>query len=410
MFKIQNISLTDICKKYGTPLYVYDSQKIIENYSRFVESFQVKKLKIHYACKALSNITILRLFKNLGAGLDCVSIQEVELGLLAGFNPADIVFTPNNISDKEYDNVIKKGVTINVDNMSMLEYIGINHPNVPVYIRINPHLMAGGNSKISTGHIDSKFGISIHQVPNVKRIVERLNIEVIGIHVHTGSDILDSNVFIRAAELVFSVVEQFATVKHIDFGSGFKVKYHHEDLQTEIESFGFHFSKSFNEFCKKMGKDYTLEFEPGKYMVSDCGYFLANANIVKQTTSCTFVGLDSGFNHFIRPMFYEAYHEIENISNPEGDKKIYTVVGYICETDTFGHDRILNEVRKNDKIMFRNAGAYCFTMASNYNSRYRPAEILIHNEKDYLIRKRENMEDITRNQIQPEIADWHVNA
>ena len=406
MFKIQNINPVDLCKEYGTPLYVYDSRKIIDNYARFAESFQVKKLKIHYACKALSNISILRLFKELGAGLDCVSIQEVELGLLAGFSPADIVYTPNNVSDKEYDAVIKKGVTINVDNMSMLEYIGINHPSIPVFIRINPHLMAGGNNKISTGHIDSKFGISIHQVPNVKRIVERLNIEVIGIHVHTGSDILDSNVFIRAAELIFSVVEQFNTVQHIDFGSGFKVKYHHEDLHTEIESFGFHFSKSFNEFCKKMGKVYTLQFEPGKYMVSDSGYFFTNANIVKQTTSCTFVGLDSGFNHFIRPMFYEAYHEIENISNPEGDKKIYTVVGYICETDTFGHDRILNEVRKNDKIMFRNAGAYCFTMASNYNSRYRPAEVLVHKDKAYLIRKRETMDDITKNQIQPELAEW----
>ena len=406
MFSIQNINPIDLCKEYGTPLYVYDSQKIIDNYTRFTESFQVKKLKVHYACKALSNITVLRLFKRLGAGLDCVSIQEVELGLLAGFIPSDIVFTPNNISEHEYNEVIKKGVTINVDNMNMLEYIGMNHPDQAVFIRINPHLMAGGNSKISTGHIDSKFGISIHQVPNVKRIVERLNIDVIGIHVHTGSDILDSNVFIQAAELIFSVAEQFDSVKHIDFGSGFKVKYHHEDLHTEIESFGFHFSQAFNEFCKKMGKEYTLQFEPGKYMVSDSGYFFANSNIVKQTTSCTFVGLDSGFNHFIRPMFYEAYHEIENISNPEGDKKIYTIVGYICETDTFGSDRILNEVRKNDIIMFRNAGAYCFTMASNYNSRYRPAEVLIHKGKSHLIRKRETMEDIIKNQIQPEIADW----
>ncbi|NNC85822.1 MAG: diaminopimelate decarboxylase [Bacteroidia bacterium] len=405
MFNIQDISPEALCKKYGTPLYVYDSQRIIDNYTRFTESFQVKKLKVHYACKALSNVTILQLFNSLGSGLDCVSIQEVELGLMAGFSPNDIVFTPNNISEMEYNEVVKKGVTINVDNMNMLEYMGMNHPNIPLFIRINPHLMAGGNSKISTGHIDSKFGISIHQVPNVKRIVDRLNINIAGIHVHTGSDILDSDVFIHAAELIFSVVEQFDTVQHIDFGSGFKVKYHQDDLHTEIESFGFHFSKAFNAFCTKMGKEYTLQFEPGKFMVSDAGYFFANANLVKQTTSCTFVGLDSGFNHFVRPMFYDAYHEIENVSNPEGDKKIYTIVGNICETDTFGADRILNEVRKNDIIMFRNAGAYCFTMASNYNSRFRPAEVLIHNRQDYMITKRESLKDLVKNQVMPEIDE-----
>ncbi|MFK7952085.1 MAG: diaminopimelate decarboxylase, partial [Ekhidna sp.] len=301
---MKNASLERAVQSYGSPLYVYDSAQMIENYKQFTKAFKVNKLKVHYACKALNNQAILKLFKSLGAGLDCVSVEEVQLGLHAGFAAEDILFTPNNISTQEYEEAIALGVKINVDNLYALEYFGLNHPEIPIYIRINPHLMAGGNSNISVGHIDSKFGISIHQVPNIERIVKKLNINVMGVHVHTGSDILDADVFIKAAELVFSVVEKFETVTHIDFGSGFKVAYKPTDLHTDIAAFGKKFSKSFNEFCEKQGKDYTLEFEPGKYMVSNAGYFVTKANLIKQTTSCTFVGVDSGFNHFVRPMFY----------------------------------------------------------------------------------------------------------
>lgn len=383
-----------IVEEHGDPVYVYDADQIKSNYEHFTSSFGVKNLKVHYACKALNNKAILKLFKKLGAGLDCVSIQEVQLGLRAGFAPDEILFTPNNISEKEYEEAIAAGVKINVDNLYMLEYFGINHPKVPIYIRINPHLMAGGNQKISVGHIDSKFGISIHQVPNVQRIVSKFNLNVQGIHVHTGSDILDGDIFIQAAELVFSVVEKFETVTHIDFGSGFKVAYKENDLYTDIAAFGEKFSASFNAFCEKMGKDYTLEFEPGKYMVSNAGYFLAKINLVKQTTSCTFIGLNTGFNHLIRPMFYNSHHEIENLTDSSGNKKVYSVVGYVCETDTFALDRVLPEAFKGDVIMFRNAGAYCMTMASNYNSRLRPPEVLVKNGKAKLIRRRETLEDL----------------
>ncbi|MEO1254329.1 MAG: diaminopimelate decarboxylase, partial [Bacteroidota bacterium] len=224
-----------------------------------------------------------------------------------------------------------------------------------------------------------------------------------GVHVHTGSDILDADVFIKAAELVFSVVEKFNTVTHIDFGSGFKVAYKPDDLHTDINAFGKKFSKSFNEFCSRQGKEYTLEFEPGKFMVSNAGYFIAKANLIKQTTSCTFIGLDTGFNHLVRPMFYNAYHHIENLSNSTGENKVYNVVGYVCETDSFASDRIIPEVRKGDLLVFKNAGAYCATMASNYNSRPRPAEVLIHNGKDYLIKRRETIEDLLSTQVSAEL-------
>ncbi|MEO9482360.1 MAG: diaminopimelate decarboxylase [Ekhidna sp.] len=396
-------NLVKATESYGSPLYVYDANQMLENYKQFVKAFKVDKLKVHYACKALNNQSVLKLFKSAGAGLDCVSIEEVHLGLHAGYPANDILFTPNNISTEEYEQAIELGVQINVDNLYTLEYFGINHPDIPIYIRINPHLMAGGNQNISVGHIDSKFGISIHQVPNIERIVKKLNINVMGVHVHTGSDILDADIFIKAAELVFSVVEKFETVTHIDFGSGFKVAYKPDDLHTDITSFGKKFSKSFNDFCAKQGKNYTLEFEPGKYMVSNAGYFIAKSNLIKQTTSCTFVGLDTGFNHLIRPMFYNSYHHIENLSNPKGEKKVYNVVGYVCETDSFASDRIIPEVRKGDLLVFKNAGAYCATMASNYNSRPRPAEVLFYNGKDHLIKRRETIEDLLSTQVDADI-------
>lgn len=396
-------SLIKATESHGSPLYVYDGNQMMENYKQFTRAFKVNKLKVHYACKALNNQAVLKLFKSAGAGLDCVSIEEVHLGLHAGFSAEDILFTPNNISTEEYEQALELGVKINVDNLHVLEYFGINHPEIPIYIRINPHLMAGGNQNISVGHIDSKFGISIHQVPNIERIVKKLNINVMGVHVHTGSDILDADIFIKAAELVFSVVEKFETVTHIDFGSGFKVAYKPDDLHTNIASFGKKFSKAFNAFCEKQGRDYTLEFEPGKFMVSNAGYFIAKANLIKQTTSCTFIGLNTGFNHLIRPMFYNAYHHIENISNPAGEKKVYNVVGYVCETDSFASDRIIPEVRKGDLLVFKNAGAYCATMASNYNSRPRPAEVMFYKGKEYLIRRRETIEDLLSTQMATEI-------
>ena len=337
----------------------------------------------------------------MGSGLDCVSIQEVKMGLLAGFSPEDIMFTPNNISEEEYDLVVKMGVKINIDNLEMLEYFGANYPQVPVCVRINPHMMAGGNRKISVGHIGSKFGISIHQVPHLQTIVKSFNMTVEGVHVHTGSDILDSDIFIAASKLILSVVDQFDKVKYVDFGSGFKVAYEDNGLSTDIGQFGKDFSKMWNNYCKKRGESLELKFEPGKYMVSNAGYFAVKVNVIKQTTATTFIGVDSGMNHLIRPMFYDAYHDIVNLSNPDGKKKIYSVVGYICETDTFASDRQLSEVRKDDLLLFKNAGAYCYSMASNYNSRYRPCEVLWYEGQDYLIRKRETFDDLIMNQLDP---------
>jgi diaminopimelate decarboxylase len=397
--------LLKIAEDFGSPVYVYDAEKIESQYNRLTNAFKgVKKLKLNYAVKALSNISILKLFKSLGSGIDTVSIQEVQLGLAAGFSPEQIIFTPNGVSLNEIEEAAKLGVKINIDNLSILEQFGTKHPNVPVCIRINPHVMAGGNANISVGHIDSKFGISIHQIPHIIRIVENTKMTINGIHMHTGSDILDIEVFLYASEILFETAKQFKNLDFIDFGSGFKVPYKAGDIETNIEELGKKLSARFNEFCKEYGKDLTLAFEPGKFLVSESGSFLTKVNAVKQTTSTVFAQVDSGFNHLIRPMLYGSHHDINNISNPKGRERFYTVVGYICETDTFGNNRRINEINEGDILCFKNAGAYCFSMASNYNSRFRPAEVLWYNNKAHLIRKRETFEDIINNQIEVDFS------
>lgn len=398
---MQNELLLEVAQQFGSPVYVYDAEKIISQYQRLTNAFaKVEKLRINYAVKALSNISVLKLLKQEGSCLDTVSIQEVQLGLKAGFEPKNIIFTPNGVSLEEIEAVSALGVQINIDNLSILEQFGAKHPNVPVCIRINPHVMAGGNANISVGHIDSKFGISVHQLPLLLRIVENTKMRINGIHMHTGSDILDIEVFLYAAEILFDTALKFKNLEFLDFGSGFKVPYKPDDIETNIEELGEKLSERFNEFQKQYGKKLTLAFEPGKYLVSESGYFLTKVNVVKQTTSTVFAGVDSGFNHLIRPMFYNSYHHIENISNPDGRPRFYSVVGYICETDTFATNRRIAEITEGDILCFKNAGAYCFSMASNYNSRFKPAEVMIYNNQPHLIRERENMDDILRNQIE----------
>jgi len=401
---LENEQLVALAEQYGTPLYVYDADKMALQFKTLNNAFEGINLKIKYAAKALSNISVLKWMKQQGAGLDVVSIQEAYLGIEAGYTPAEILYTPNCVSINEIVEAVEMGLTINIDNISILEQFGHKYKNtVPCCIRLNPHIMAGGNSNISVGHIDSKFGISILQMRHLLRVIETYNINVIGLHIHTGSDILDSEVFLRGTEIIFEAAENFPDLEFIDFGSGFKVAYREGDITTDINSLGKELSKRFKEFCLARGKELELWFEPGKFLVSEAGYFLASVNVIKTTPATVFVGLDTGMNHLLRPMMYNSFHTIENVSNPSSTKRVYTVVGYICETDTFGTDRKLSEVRENDIIAIKNAGAYGYSMASNYNSRFRPAEVLVKDGKDYLIRKREVIDDILKNQILVEL-------
>ncbi|WP_290796142.1 diaminopimelate decarboxylase [Flavihumibacter sp. UBA7668] len=400
MSYLSDETLVQLAQEYGTPLYVYNANQISEQYNKLQSAFSKVNARFFYACKALSNINILKYVESLGASLDCVSIHEVQLGLKAGFTPDRILFTPNCVDFAEVDEGKKLGVNINIDNISILEQFGARYKGTyPICIRFNPHIMGGGNYKISTGHIDSKFGISIHQLRHIERVVKSTGLNIEGIHMHTGSDIKDVNVFLQGLEVMFELATHFPNLKFIDLGSGFKVPYQDGDVQTDIDLLGQKVAEAFEAYKVETGKELQVWFEPGKFLVSESGYFIVKANVIKQTTATVFVGVNSGFNHLIRPMFYDAYHRIKNISNPNGSDRIYTVVGNICETDTFAWDRTLNEVREGDFLVFYNAGAYGFEMSSNFNSRLKPAEVMLLDGESKLIRRRDTFEDLLRNQV-----------
>ena len=403
-YQIQGIALTDLAQQFGTPLYVYDAQKIIEKISNLKNAFEGFDLKIKYACKANTNLNILKLMRKNSVEIDVVSPQELQLALMAGYEGSQITFTPSGVSFDEIELAVSHGAKINLDNLDVLELFGQAYGNTkPCLIRIKPHVFGGGNAKINTAQPDSKFGISVYQADEILEIVNKYNIKVIGLHQHTGSDIKEAESFTKAATAIYDLALRFKDLQIIDLGGGFKVAYKDGDITTDMQDLGKVLGQKHLDFCRKYGKHIQLWFEPGKYLVSESGTFLTTVNVVKNDPIKTFVGINSGLNHLIRPMFYDAFHYIYNASNQDDRvQKMYNVVGYICETDTFGTDRDLNEVKKGDIIAMKNAGAYCFSMASQYNSRFKPAEVMMLDGKAHLIRQRETFEDILKNTVEIE--------
>lgn len=392
--------LKGIASTYGTPVYVYHAEKIKAQYERLTGAFSNINARFFYACKALTNINILRYIKSIGCNVDCSSVNEVELAVYAGFEPQNILYTSNNIHFSEIERAVEIGVNINIDSLSNLSKFGKKYGHAyPVGIRLRPNIMAGGNLKISTGHNKSKFGIPLEHIDKVLDIVSQTNLRIKNLHIHTGSEIKDVEVFAKGIEVLFEIAHHFPELEVLDFGGGFKVPYKSGDEGTDMERLGKKMTEEFEWFEKKYNRKLQAWFEPGKFLVSEAGYFITRVNVIKQANGIVFAGVDSGLNHLIRPMFYGAYHEIKNISNPEGEKHIYNVVGNICETDTFAEDRELNEVREEDLLVFYNAGAYGFEMASNYNSRYKPAEVMVKEGKAFLIRRRDEFNDLLHNQV-----------
>lgn len=401
MQQLTNGQLLQIAEQFGTPLYVYHAEKIAEQYHKLTSAFSKTDVKIFYACKALTNINILKYIQALGCNVDCSSINEVKLALHTGFSPNRVLYTSNGIAFSEIEEAKDAGVHINIDSLSNLEKFGkkFGH-SYPVGIRLRPNIMAGGNLKISTGHDKSKFGISVNQTDNILALVEQYDLFIKDLHIHTGSEIKDVDVFVKGIEVLFDIIPRFKELEFIDLGGGFKVPYKDGDTETDMQLLGKKVSEAFALHPNPSGKPLQVWFEPGKFMVSDAGYLITQVNVMKETSATTFVSVNSGFNHLIRPMFYDAYHRIKNISNPDAEKKTYSVVGNICETDTFAWNRKLNEVREGDYLVFYNAGAYGFEMSSNFNSRYKPAEVLIKDGEAHLIRRRDTFEDLLRNQIE----------
>ncbi len=394
--------LIGYASKYGTPLFVYDGNRMKENVDRLRQSFGKTIPDIHYACKALTNRNVIRLLHSYGCGIDAVSIYEMQAALSAGVPPSEINFTPSGAELSEYRFAIDKSIALHVDNAGKLEILASDYPGLKVALRFNPDVRAGGHARLEVGAGDSKFGLYPEELPEVKRIVAEYGVRVNGVHCHVGSDIADEAYFIRAFEFLVSVSEHFSeSLEYMDFGGGFKVRYKDSDHPTDMERVGKAVSKLFRKFCKALGRELQLVIEPGKSLVSDAGYFVVQVTALKQTNRREIAYVNSGFNHFIRPMYYDAYHHIENLSHPEGETKPYKVAGYLCETDTFALGRALPEIRVGDYLCFHNAGAYTMSMSSNYNLRPRPAEVLVVDGKDRLIRRAETLEDL----LAPEVVE-----
>ena len=399
--KLSSQQLIEIANEFGTPVYVYHAEKIKLQYERLVTAFSGINANFFYACKALTNINILRYIKSIGCNIDCSSVNEVQLAIKAGFESRNILYTSSNIHFSEIELAVELGVNINIDSLSNLEKFGKKYGHTyPVGIRLRPNIMAGGNLKISTGHDKSKFGIPLEQIDKVLEIAKQTNLRIQNLHIHTGSEIKDVEIFAKGMEVLFDIAQYFPELEVLDFGGGFKVPYKPGEEGTDMELLGKKMAEEFEWFEKKYNRKLQAWFEPGKFIVSEAGYFISKVNVIKNSNGAFFAGVDSGLNHLIRPMFYGAYHTIENISNPTGELKTYNVVGNICETDTFAEDRELNEIREEDLLVFYNAGAYGFEMASNYNSRYKPAEVFVKDGKAHLIRKRDNFDDLLKNLVE----------
>jgi diaminopimelate decarboxylase len=392
--------LKEAALKFGTPIYLYDL-KIIENqFDKLNKELSVlENYKIHFAAKSLSNISILKFIKKMGAGLDAVSIEEVMIGLKCGFNKDEILYTPNGVSFEEIKQAFKLGVKINLDSIESVKDFVNEFGNQSITVRINPGIYAGGNDNVSVGHSKSKFGIPEERIDELLDMEKKDKIKITGLHIHTGSDITKNNQFKEGIKKIFSIARDFKNIESIDLGGGIKIPYFKDDTSTNLNDYVKEVSKELKNFELEFNKKLKLIFEPGKFLVSDCGFFITKVNYIKSTKTKDFLQVDSGLNHLLRPTLYGSHHEIINLSNPAGKKKEYDVVGYICEKDTFAEKRKIPETSVGDLICFKNAGAYGFEMSSNYNSRLKPAEVCIYNNKILKIREAQSLKDLLIGQI-----------
>jgi diaminopimelate decarboxylase len=391
-----------LSRAYGLPLFVYDAGSIEHQIETLRRAFDVPDLEIHYACKALSTIGILKHIYAHGCGMDTVSPGEIEMALQAGVPPSRISFTPSGVHMDEYAYAIAKGVHIHVDQLHVLEWLDQHYPGTVVTLRFNPGIEAGGHTKLQVGSAGSKFGFLSSQTEEVKKRTESLSLRISGVHMHLGSDISDAQSFDQAYEYLLKVALLWSdSIDHVNLGGGFKIPYHPQDHVIDITSFGNQVSERFHQFCKDLGRNITMVLEPGKYLVSRAGGLLMKVTGVREEGHRPMVFVSSGFNHFLRPMSYGAYHHLINLTNPEGAIRNYDIVGYLCETDTFAINRPLPEVRSGDVLCLLNAGAYGYTMASHYNGRPRPAEVLVYPDGTHsLIRRAETIEDVLRTDLE----------
>jgi len=390
----------DLAKNQKTPLFIYDGDLIEKRYLELYDFFKgIPKLKIFYAMKANFNPDILKLLKDLGSNLDCVSIGEILLAKALGFTQDRLLLTENNITNQEIDEAVLEKVLINFGSISSLTRFGEKYPKQKVAIRINTNIGAGENEKVITGGDKSKFGILLDDFSKVQEIISKYNLKLIGIHKHTGSGIYDFETYKNSALNLLSLTDfELPDLEFIDFGGGFGVPYKKDEQRIDYKTFGAEFSKLLKEKLQSKLDKLSIYFEPGKFLVAESGSLLVQVNTIKDNHSRLIAGVDSGFNHLIRPVLYDAHHQIENLSNTDtATTKKYDICGNICETgDRFAEQREMNIISEGDFLRIKNAGAYCYSMSSFYNLRPLPKEVFVYkNNIKISIKQKTNKQLIT---------------
>lgn len=396
---ISNSVMLEAAQKFGTPLFLYDIDKIRECYRSLFKFIPHKGLKIHYALKANYNIAILKALRDMGCGLDTVSPAEVALALELGFKKEDIIYTANNMTDAEFAEVYATGVVMNIGELSRLEKVAKNYPGSRVCLRFNPDVKDGDSEKTMTAGDLTKFGILLDDVEKVVEIVKKGKLHVVGLHEHTGSGLQKAESVYQSMKNLMQIAtpENFPELEFLDFGGGFKVPYMPDEKRIDYVAMGKEIVNIFEDFCKSYGKELKMYFEPGKYMVAESGHLLIEVNTIKKNRTRTIVGCNSGFPQLIRPVLYDAYHHIVNLSNPDGEEKKYDICGNICETgDRFAEERMMPEIREYDILEIQNAGAYCYSMGSVYNLRPMPSEAVFADGELKLVRKAQTNKELVK--------------
>ncbi len=397
---IGDVEAEKLVQKFGSPLYVYEEDTIRQRFRELKQGIPYNNLRIYYACKANTNPTIMSILREEGSNVDVISPGEIMIALKAGFKPEQIMFTSTSVTNEDMKLAIEKGIMVNCDSLSQLERYGKLNPHSEVSIRINPDVGAGHHGHVITGGPDSKFGIYYDKLPEIKSIAKKYNLKIIGVHQHIGSGILEKEKFIMAMDMLLKTAKQIKGLEFIDFGGGLGIPYKPEQERLDINALGKKITETFSAFCREYGKELMLYIEPGRYPVAEAGFLLCTVNTLKETPKHKFAGVDTGFNHLVRPAMYGSYHNIINASNAESAKKQkIAIAGNICESgDVFTRDengivdREMPEIKEGDVLAILNAGAYGYSMSSNYNARQRPAEVLVNGKETRLIRKMETFE------------------
>lgn len=377
---------------YGTPLYVYDGSLIRQRYRELLSCFPWP-VRLFYAMKANYQPAILRILREEGASIDAVSPADVILALKCGFRPEQVLFTANRTTEEEMELVHDLGVLCNLGSLSQLRKYGAAYPGSRVCIRLNPGVVAGENAFVSTAGENKKFGIAIECIDEILGLVRQYDLKVVGFHEHTGSGIPEFVHMKQGAWNLLAALDpvEFPDLEFVDFGGGFRVPYREDEPVVDYAAFGEEMSTLFAEFCKCYGRRLDMYFEPGKFLVAEAGTLLVTVTDLVTTRDKKLAGVNSGFPQLIRPMFYGAWHEVRNVSNPDGPTHTYDVVGNICESgDCFATDRDIPEIREGDVLAIETAGAYCYSMGGHYNLRPMPAEVLQDGDRLALVTRRQS--------------------